>query len=167
MPLKDRLNRSTDTGVWFGELPVSSRYTAGVAAEKFFVALRDKGQLLGSPCESCGEIYVPPKQYCEKCMAELAESDWVKVGPEGTLESWTVLHVGLDGQRLAEPELVGLIRLDGATTAIVHRLGGVKPGELAVGIRVRPVLKPKKREGAITDILYFQPATKQKARTKP
>ncbi|MEO0073153.1 MAG: Zn-ribbon domain-containing OB-fold protein [candidate division WOR-3 bacterium] len=163
MPLKDRLSLTTETGSWIGELPVSSRYTAGVAAEKFFVALRDKGQFLGSRCEVCGESYVPPKQYCEKCMTELPESSWVKVGPEGTVESWTVVHIGLDGKRLAEPELVGLIRLDGATTAIVHRLGGVKPCDLCIGIRVRPVLKPeKKREGAITDILYFQPAAKKR-----
>lgn len=162
MPLKDRLNRSPEPAVWFGELPVTSRYTAGVAAEKFFVALRDRGQFLASRCEACREAYVPPKQYCEKCMAELTERDWVKVGPEGTLESWTVLHIGLDGQRLADPQLVGLIRLDGATTAIVHRLGGVKPEELSIGMRVRPMLKPeKKREGAITDIVCFQPARKR------
>ncbi|MBM3315999.1 Zn-ribbon domain-containing OB-fold protein [candidate division WOR-3 bacterium] len=159
MPLKDRLYRNTEAGVWLGELPVQSRYTAGVAAERFFAAIRDTGRFIGARCAGCEEVYVPPRQYCEKCLAELKDDDQVKVGPTGTLESWTLLHVGLDGKRLPRPEVVGLVRLDGATTALVHRLGEVDACCLCVGIKVKPVLKPeKKREGAITDILYFKPA---------
>lgn len=158
MPLKDRIYRNTDAGVWYGELPVQSRYTAGVAAEGFLRAIKDSGQFWGAHCAGCAETYVPPKQYCEKCLAPLDEKTWVKVGPAGTLESWTAVHVGLDGQALEQPELVGLIRLDGATTALVHRLGDVAVNDLRIGMRVKPVLKPeKKREGAITDILHFRP----------
>lgn len=159
MPLKNRLQRNTEAGVWFGELPVQSRYTAGVAAEKFFTAIRDSGQFLGARCAACDEVYVPPKLYCEKCFAELKDSDWIKLGPAGTLESWTVVHIGIDGANLPTPDLVGLVRLDGATTALVHRLGDVNPDRLRIGMKVKAVMKPeRKREGAITDVLYFRPA---------
>ncbi len=159
MPFKNRIYRNTDAGVWYGELPVQSRYTAGVAAEGFLRAIKDSGQFWGARCGECDETYVPPKQYCEKCLAAIDEKSWVKVGPAGTLESWTAVHVGLDGRPLDQPELVGLVRLDGATTALVHRLGDVRVEDLHIGMKVKPVFKPeKKREGAGTDILHFRPA---------
>lgn len=156
MALKDRIYQPEEAKTWYGELPVQSLYTAGAAGDRFFKTLKEKGQLMGSPCEQCGEVYVPPKLYCEKCLAELKE--WVKVGLSGTLESWTELYVGLDGKRLKEPVLVGLVRLDGATTSIVHLLGGIEPKDICIGIEVTAVLKPAaKREGAITDIIHFKP----------
>lgn len=137
-----------------GHIPVRHRYTPGVAGERFFTALRDRGEVLATPCESCGVVYVPGRVFCERCFARL--SDWVAVGPQGTLESFTSVHVDLDGNRLAEPVLIGLVRLDGATTVLVHRLepGGHEP---RVGDRVEGVLEPKaKRTGSINDIRGFR-----------
>ncbi|NPV13390.1 Zn-ribbon domain-containing OB-fold protein [candidate division WOR-3 bacterium] len=157
MALKQRNEQVSQTKVWFGELPVESLYTVGIAGERFYRTLQEKGQLTGTKCERCGIVFVPGRIFCERCLERL--DNWVTVGPTGTLESWTVVYVGLDGKRLKQPVLVGLIKLDGASTCLVHYLGNVKPEEICFGMRVAPVLKPKaKREGAITDILYFQPA---------
>jgi uncharacterized OB-fold protein len=156
MALRERINLPGEAKTWPGDLPVQSLYTAGVAGDRFLKTLKEKGQFMGSPCTACGEVYVPPKLYCEKCMAEL--EDWVKVGPDGTLESWTEVHLGLDGKPLASAQIVGLVRLDGATTSMVHILGGVKQDDLCIGMKVTPVLKPAaRREGAVTDILHFKP----------
>ncbi len=157
MSLRERVNQPKDTRPWYGELPVESLYTVGIAGEKFLRTLKEKGQFLGTKCDRCRQVYVPPKIYCERCLAKL--DDWVKVGSCGTLESWTMVHVGLDGQKLKKPELVALVKLDGASTCIVHKLAGIPVEELHIGMRVCAVLKPKtKREGAITDILHFKPA---------
>ena len=153
MALRERLSLPGEAKTWPGELPVQSLYTAGTAGDRFLKTLKEKGQFTGAACKACNEVYVPPKLYCEKCMAEL--KDWVKVGPAGIVESWTELHVGLDGKRMEKPELVGLVRLEGATTCIVHRLSE-KP--CCIGMRVTAVLKPAaKREGAITDVVHFKP----------
>jgi len=153
MALKERLSLPGEAKTWPGELPVQSLYTAGAAGDRFLKTLKAKGRFLGAACKTCNEVYVPPKLYCEKCMSELTE--WSEVGPNGAVESWTELHVGLDGKPLAEPQFVGLIRLDGATTSIVHRLAN-KP--CCIGMQVTAVLKPAaKREGAITDIIHFRP----------
>jgi uncharacterized OB-fold protein len=155
MALKERLYQPAEAATWPGSLPVESLYTAGAAGDRFLKALKEKGQLTGAVCKACNEVYVPPKLYCEKCTDELKE--WAKVGPSGTLESWTEVHVGLDGKPLDRPQLVGLVRLDGATTSIVHLLAPGSGG-FTIGMKVTAVLKPaSKREGAITDILYFQP----------
>ncbi|MGB9742006.1 MAG: Zn-ribbon domain-containing OB-fold protein [candidate division WOR-3 bacterium] len=156
MALKQRLEQESQVKVWYGELPVESLYTAGVAGERFFRTLKEQGVFTGTRCEQCGIIYVPGRIFCERCLAKLER--WEKVGSEGRLESWTVLYQGLDGKPLREPELIGLVRLDRASTVLVHRLGNVKPEELRIGMRVKAVLKPKsQREGAITDIRFFAP----------
>lgn len=156
MALKERLNKPEQTKVWYGELPVQSLYTVGIAGEKFFRALKDEGKFLGTKCPKCELIYVPPKIYCERCFERL--EDYIEVADCGTLESFTCIHIGLDGKTLKEPIFVGLVRLDGASTCLVHKLGEVKVEELCFGMRVCAVLKPKaKREGSINDILYFKP----------
>ena len=137
-----------------GRIPVEHRYTPGVAGDRFFRALRDRGQLLATPCTACRVVYVPGRMFCERCFASLDE--WVKVGPGGTLESFTEVHVDLDGNRLREPAIVGLVKLDGATTVFVHRLepNGAEP---RIGARVEVVFEPKtKRSGSINDIRAFR-----------
>lgn len=137
-----------------GEIPVRHRYTPGLAGDRFLRALRDRGEILATPCEACGAVYAPGRAFCERCFRAL--DGWVKVGPQGTLESFTAVHLDLDGNRLAEPEWVALVMLDGATTVMVHRLD---PGDRRpeIGDRVEVVLAPKaKRSGSITDIRGFR-----------
>ena len=137
-----------------GAIPVRHRYTAGVAGDRFFRALRDRGEILATPCATCDVVYVPGRMFCERCFGALAE--WVPVGPGGTLESFTAVHVDLDGNPIDEPQWVALVTLDGATTVLVHRLepNGTEP---AVGARVEAVLEPKsRRSGSINDIRAFR-----------
>ncbi len=156
MALKERLTMPDQAATWPGELPVQSLYTAGVAGDRFLKALRDKGQFLATRCQRCNEVYVPARLYCEKCLAGL--DDWVELPGVGTVESWTEVFVGLDGEPLAKPQLVGLIQLEGATTSLIHRLE-VPKEKLVIGMKVKAALKPAaKREGAITDIIAFRPA---------
>lgn len=156
MAMKERIETTGVACALRGELPVESLYTAGVAGDRFLRALKDKGRFLGTRCPDCDEVYVPPGIYCEKCFARLEE--WIELPASGTLESWTMVYVGLDGKPLPEPKAVGLIRLDGATTGLVHYLAVKKDDKLEIGLPVKAVLKPpKQREGAITDILHFVP----------
>jgi len=124
--------------LWRGSLPVSHRYTAGVAGERFFRALADRGAFLATRCGACGVVYCPARAFCERCMAALEEE--LEVGPRGTLESFTI------------------VRLEGADTFLVHRVGG-DPGDLRIGITVEPVLKDaSRRQGCLDDVECFRPA---------
>ena len=74
------------------------------------------------------------------------------------VESFTVLHISLDGTPLDEPDVLALIQLDGADSVLVHRLGDVAVDELRIGMRVKAVLEPRrKRKGSILDIRHFAP----------
>jgi uncharacterized protein len=138
-----------------GGLPVSFRYTPGVGNTAFFEALRDRGVLLGSRCSSCGVTYLPARIFCERCMAELTPD--TECGPEGTLESWTIGHEGIDGEPVAPPVAIGIVRLDGADTVLMHRLLGEGPWQ--IGQRVEVELIPaRERSASILDIVGFRPA---------
>ena len=136
-----------------GELPVAFHYTPGLGNTAFFEALRDRGVLLGSRCEACDYTYLPARVFCERCFAELKAD--TECGPEGTLESFTVARVGIDGEPLEEPVTLGLIKLDGADTVLMHRLIGQDPWEIAtrVGVVIR-----LDRAGSILDIEGFRSA---------
>jgi uncharacterized OB-fold protein len=133
-----------------GDLPVRFRYTPGVGGTAFFEALRDRGVLLGSRCSSCEVTYLPTRLFCERCFAELAAD--TECGPGGTLESFTVAHVGIDGEPLAEPVTWATVKLDGADTVMVHRLIDTPAPE--VGLRVRAVVR-EQRTASIQDLEGF------------
>ncbi|MGQ9492386.1 MAG: Zn-ribbon domain-containing OB-fold protein [Anaerolineae bacterium] len=156
MALLEKIDKNIEARVWCGEIPIQGRYTCGLAGEKFFREIMDNARFVGTHCPECDYTYVPPTIYCERCFAKLDE--WVEVGPEGTVQSFTVLLIAPDGSPLEEPEILGLIQLDGADSVLVHRLGKVGLDELAIGMRVKAVFKPKKeREGSILDIVHFVP----------
>src|SRR5712691_7852043 len=111
-----------------GGMPVGFHYTPGVGNTAFFEALRDRGVLLGSRCHACKFTYLPARIFCERCFAELAPD--TECGPGGTLESFTIGHVDIDGEPLAEPVAIGLVKLDRAETVLMHRLIGDGPWEI-------------------------------------
>jgi len=154
----ERIEKATDVRHWLGDMEADHYYySAGIAGEKFFVALRDDGKILGAHCAACHRTYVPPRIYCEQCFAELTE--YKDVGKRGCVVAFTVAHYNKSGERLEPPEIFALISLGPGTTPLLHKLGEVEPGRVCVGLEVEAVLKPKKeREGKITDILYFKPA---------
>jgi uncharacterized OB-fold protein len=139
---------------WRGNLPIRSRYSAGLAGEKFFRVLKEEGTILGSRCDSCDLTYVPGRQFCERCLDELTE--WTDMGIQGDIHSFTLLYLDLDGSVREEPEIIAFIRFgDGG---IIHRIADVNVETLEIGTTVEAVLKEKaEREGSILDIQHFKP----------
>jgi uncharacterized OB-fold protein len=143
--------------LWPGSIPVSHRYTAGVAGERFFRALAERGVFLATRCARCSVVYCPATMFCERCLGALALDEALEVGPAGTLGSFTAVRIGFDGERLATPVVVGIIRLDGADTCLVHRVAA-DPAELSVGMPVEAVLRdPAARTGCLDDVEHFLP----------
>lgn len=141
-------------GAWRGEMPVVSRYTAGLAGERFFRAVKDEGRILGTRCTQCDRTYVPATIFCERCLGKLEE--WVDVGTRGQVHTYTLLYEDLDDARLDTPEIVAFVRLGNG--GLVHRLGEVEAEAVTIGMPVEAVFKPAdERDGSILDIVYFRP----------
>jgi uncharacterized OB-fold protein len=139
---------------WHGNLPVTSRYTFGLAGEKFFRTIKDEGKILGTRCPKCERVYVPAVLFCERCLSEL--DDWVDVGTSGEVHTYTLVYENYDGSPRLEPEIVALISFgDGG---IIHRLGEINLEDIEIGMVVKAVFKPvNQREGSILDIVHFKP----------
>jgi len=142
---------------WPGHMEADYIYTAGVAGDKFFCELRTTGRLIASQCPKCGRRYLPPRLFCELCFVEAAE--WVEVPPEGHIDAVSVVRVDRHGDPLPEPQVWALIRFEGITGGLIHRVT-VPPERVKAGLRVRPNLKPpRQRTGTINDIESFVPVS--------
>jgi uncharacterized OB-fold protein len=139
---------------WLGDLPVTNRYTYGLAGEKFFRTIKDEGRILGTYCPDCDHTYVPATIFCERCLGKLEK--WVDVGTKGDVVTYTILNIDLDGTPLEKPEVIALVHF--ADGGLIHRLGEVELDEVEIGMTVEAVFKPKdERVGSILDIQYFKP----------
>ena len=148
--------RKKKNNKWRGEIPIASLYTAGVGGQIFFKALKERGELVGTRCSPCHQVYVPARRFCERCFGVLTEE--IKVEPEGTVKSFSISYVDHENRRLKRPMASALVQLDGATTVLLHRLLDVKDvSDFVIGSRVEAVIKPKaKRTGSILDIEGFR-----------
>ena len=156
MAILEKVEKFHHAIAWKGDIPITSRYTAGIAGEKFFRAIKDEGRFLGTRCEACDLVYVPATMFCERCFAQLDE--WVQVSNLGTVFTYTILYRDLDNQLMDPPAILAYVKLEGSTGGLVHYLSEGEPEDVYVGLEVEPVFKDAaEREGSILDIEHFRP----------
>lgn len=137
-----------------GKIDLPFSYSAGKTASRFFVELRDRQRIMGKRCSQCQKVIVPPQLFCKECFVDTDE--WVEVGPEGTLVTFTVVYHRENHHPKEAPLAYGIIKLDGADTSIVHFLSETEVTKLEHGMRVRAVFS-EERKGHILDIECFRP----------
>lgn len=135
-------------------LEVGFGYTRslGPVLSRFVTALAER-RVLGVR-GSDGRVHVPPAEYDPVTAEPL--SDFVEVGTEGVVVSWSWAAQPLAGQPLARPFGWALVRLDGADTAMVHAVDAGSPDRMRTGMRVR-VRWSSPRGNGIRDIECFEP----------
>jgi uncharacterized OB-fold protein len=141
----------------FDRLDGQFAWDTGVAIGAYLASLK-KGIIMGSLCNTCRKIVVPPRTVCEQCFHPMNE--FVPLKDTGVVNTFSLCYVTWDVQRIKEPEIPAVIDIDGASPlhGIMHMLGDVDPQQVKIGMRVKAVWKPaEERQGAITDILYFKP----------
>ncbi len=110
-----------------GKIPLSYRYTAGLAGIKFYGDLA-QGKLSGTRCPKCGSVHVPPTAFCEDCLARMdPEEAAVELDPKsGSVASYTVVHEDRSGHPLEEPQVIVQVVFPGANGSVFGRLKGQK-----------------------------------------
>ena len=104
-----------------GRIRIPYRWPAGKTAGRFLDEWRNEGRLLGLRCPECKKVICPPRPRCPWC--KVTSEDWVRVGPEGTVTTWTRTQDGV----------FALVQPDGADTAILEKLYE----DVETGTRVR------------------------------
>lgn len=130
----------------------------GATWSRFMQGLTEQ-RILANRCPECARVFVPPQAYCEACFVRTDE--WCELPPEGRVEAFTVAWQGFRGGP-TPPYAIAGIRLDGASTLLMHYVSGLDltdpagvRDQLPYGARVRAVWAPE-RTGQILDIAYFE-----------
>ncbi|OFW59385.1 MAG: hypothetical protein A2W01_08885 [Candidatus Solincola sediminis] len=112
-------------------------WSVGNWMEQFFDGLKQK-KILASKCAACGRVYLPPRMICERCFDKTEE--WVELPETGTVETYTMAHVGVadngELEDLPEPQIIAMVKHDGADTCMAVR---VDAQDCNVGLRVKAV----------------------------
>lgn len=137
--------------------PRSWRYTysAGPVRSRFLLYLRDHQKIMSTRCSHCGRVYTPARSVCLNCYEDLKE--WVEVSKSGVLETYTIVYQQSPIFPSENPFAMGVVKLDGSDTGLVHRLGEVDLAKIKIGMRLEAVFAESPR-GDIRDISYFKPA---------
>jgi hypothetical protein len=137
-----------------GELDLSFKYSCGEYYDRFYREMRDNKRITGVKCSKCGAVLLPPRPYCGFCFAPV--DTWVELSDEGSLVTFTEIHMPFVGQPTEPPYIYAFIMLDGADVHIPHLLGEVALEDVRAGMRVKAVWA-KDRKGTLHDIEYFRP----------
>jgi len=106
---------------------------AVVNLKDFFTEVR-AGRLTGIRCTQCGELAIPPKEFCGACGKRAWES--VPLGGEGTIASYTVIRVAPRGHVGQTPYAVAVVRLTEGVS-LLGRITDLPLDSLRVGLPVR------------------------------
>ncbi|MGD0228818.1 MAG: Zn-ribbon domain-containing OB-fold protein [Syntrophorhabdales bacterium] len=117
---------------------------------RFFGELKDNKKIMGTKCPKCGIVFCPPTSDCPKCWVP---TEWVEVGPKGTLLHYTVIGLPPLFVKKPVPFTLGYVKFDGADTGILVFIDETDLKKLKNGLRVEAVFK-EERDGHITDIDY-------------
>ncbi len=128
------------------------RRSVGAVMGAFFTALRDR-QLVGVRAPD-GRIFVPPVEYDPESGESLDEI--VPVGPGGVVTTWAWVEKPRPKHPLDRPFAWALVRLDGATSAMLHAVDAGNAATMRTGMRVKPRWNPEPT-GTIHDLSCFEP----------
>jgi uncharacterized OB-fold protein len=123
--------------------PTLSEFLSALAHHRILGAVAADGTVHAPPFEFDPVTGAPPSQ-------------WVQVGPGGSVVTWTWTDRPAERQPLPHPFGWALIKLDGADTAMLHAVDAGSADRMRSGMRVRPRWAQRTGTG-ITDIACFEP----------
>jgi uncharacterized OB-fold protein len=144
-------------GTLSAPLKVEFDYTRslGPVLSRFMTGLRHR-TILGARLAD-GRVACPPPEFDP--VSHEAPTDFVEVGPEGVVQTWTWVTHPVKAQPLDRPFAFAMVLLDGADTPMLHAVdpGDTGPDAMSTGMRVR-VRWVDEPAGDIRDIACFEPA---------
>jgi uncharacterized OB-fold protein len=136
------------------------QWALGKTWTRFFDGLKEE-KIWGTKCAPCGKVFVPARTFCPDCLKDMTE--WVEVGQEGKIITWTLVRAKYFGQVKEPPYIIAQIRLTGSHCGFHHFIGGIDMGDvkkmkqkLKAGAKVKAVWSSEKKAD-IHDIAYFAP----------
>jgi uncharacterized OB-fold protein len=119
-------------------------------------------KLMGSRCQKCGTLAVPPRSICIKCYG--SEMEWVEMNGKGKLAAFTSIAIGppfmiKEGYDRKHPYVSGVVELEEGTR-VVARIEGVdasKPETIKIGTPLRVMFLHRGEGANSATFLAFRP----------
>lgn len=103
-------------------------------------------------CKKCGKVMIPPRPYCPECGSP--EGDWTQLTGEGTILTYTIIHVAPQQLSLLAPYIVAIVKLrEGPPLPGMVKL--VDPRIVKVGMKVQVAYEPATEDGWPRWTQYF------------
>ena len=136
---------------------ITYNHALGETASRFYTRIRDEAAIYGRRSARTGRVLVPPRSFSDETL--LPTQDWVKVGPGGCIEAFTMVYEKFNN--LPDPPYAfGYVLLDGADTALGGYFKGVDLSDpqaaaekLKIGTRVVTTFASE-RTGTMLDFWF-------------
>jgi 3-keto-5-aminohexanoate cleavage enzyme len=151
---------TNDSFIMEGKLALPYSYFAGRVGSRFITTIRDKKKIMGVKCNTCNRVFVPPRQTCERCLADIRDN-WVDLKDTGEITNFTIVRYDDEHLPRKAPFVMALIKLDGADTTMAHIVEGIDIDSVKVGLRVKAVFA-EETTNTILDIDHFEPYTEKR-----
>lgn len=130
-------------------------YVAGVGRSVFLRGLAHR-KLLARRCPDCRQVYLPPPEFCARCLTALEEP--FELDGRGTIATFCVVSFPFPGQTMEPPYVVAHIQHHGADTRLMHLIGDVAPDDVRIGMEVEPVwVADDELTTSMTSIRHYRP----------
>lgn len=130
---------------------------------RFWREIDERYSLKGVKCGNCGCVLFPTRTLCPQCRHEsVGKLAPFKLNGTGVVEAITTVHSPPAGFELQAPYLLAIVKMDEGpriTTQIVD----AKPGEVAIGDKVRAVFRRINTEGEAGVVQYGYKFVPQRA----
>lgn len=124
-------------------------------------------QLVGTRCQDCEQLYLPPRAICPNCHSSRME--WHRFSGQGELAAFTAVYIGparmnAAGYSREKPYLTGIVRLVEGPMISARLIGlpAEQPAEIRVGTALRAAFIHEGTTGQadseIETVLAFEPA---------
>jgi uncharacterized protein len=135
------------------KLAIEYSLSTGVTTGRCLAELARR-RIIGSRCGGCGRVLVPAEEWCPRCGGEAAEL--LEMPTTGVLTAFTARG----------DEILALVRLDGADTAMLHRVCDAEHADLTLRQRVEAVWADDP-EPSILAMAGFRPTTAEPTEPTP
>ncbi|MFZ9408128.1 MAG: Zn-ribbon domain-containing OB-fold protein [Burkholderiaceae bacterium] len=117
--------------VMSGPRPFAPRVSA--FTQPFWQALSE-GRWISTQCEQCKRVSFPPRNLCRACWSR--DLHWIELPDQGTLYSFTRVHVAPGAFREDTPYAIGIIDLDQGPRLMCRMVGSIHAHDLDQPVRM-------------------------------
>ncbi len=118
---------------------------------RYWREIPQRYRLEAAKCQGCGSVWFPPRLVCRDCGKRDFEP--VKLSDRGTVQTYTVIHVGPTDFRDEVPYAIGIVELEGGVM-MQCQIVDCDADELEVGMPVKIEFRKVKQEGEAGILCY-------------